>query len=74
MGKKPGCLSMRSRVRTRGIPTCPSPKNPLPMPLPAFVVGTDDAKGRDRERVKRTGTLADELLTSAKKHFPRTTK
>ena len=50
-------------------PDMPVSKNPLPLPFPAFVIGTDDAKA-----VIETGEayweLADELLTSAKKHFP----
>ena len=50
-------------------PDMPVSKNPLPLPFPAFVIGTDDSKA-----VIETGetywTLADDLLASAKKHFP----
>ncbi len=50
-------------------PDMPIADKPLPMPLPAIVMGTNDAKA-----VVEAGSaywkLIDDLLTSAKKHFP----
>ena len=50
-------------------PDMPVAQKPLPLPFPAFVVGTTDSAA-----VVETGEeywkLADDLLTSAKKHFP----
>jgi hypothetical protein len=50
-------------------PDMPVAKKPLPLPFPAFVIGTKDSAA-----VVETGEeywqLADDLLTSAKKHFP----
>ena len=47
----------------------PVAQTPLPLPLPAMVVGTNDS-GAIVEAGEAYWKLADDLLTSAKKHFP----
>jgi len=50
-------------------PAIPESKSPLPLPFPSMVVGNNNSQAVV-EAGEEYWKLADELLTSAKKHFP----